>query len=534
MSESVAVVDSTSGGKIRCTVRKSAVGTPISGGLFTVTAGQDSMLCQAGAVETTNQAHEDESLRPMIAHMGEVPYYSGKADNERVTLSIVANYRHDSECIGPNRANPPSGSPVVQVNGLELWERERTYKAVVGQATSGTANVSLANRSFGNLPKDGDNGARGEAIHEAFFGQNGSAKTITALQRLALRLSQHPSMGAVLLDIKGDLQGHKFEGLGGHTFDFHGLLRAAGREVTVIPLDSVSIDGVGYFRAKMQSWLKARLSLHGEKAETVSRRVCDSLVPDGDSAVTFNDGFAARVVQALIDIVPQCYAKGGDDRVQSVRIDPERYVEIIKRDFCRMVHGDGKKSVTEVVRQAFQGGQIIALDIKAGEDTPAILTEVVERIRATAKHHWKQQSRLANMAVYIDEAHRWIAEGDDSQLASSIKTGLRETRAYGVAWCIVSQSMAALSKDVLKECRTKYFGRSLGIGADRRHLEDCLGRDALQQYEMLSSTGRYFFMAVGDDVNIGAGNGVVDFFTLEGDTTAKLIELNPHIFGGAK
>jgi hypothetical protein len=470
----------------------------------------------------------------MIAHMGEVPYYSGKADNERVTLTIVANYRHDSECIGPNRANPPSGSPVVPVNGLELWERERTYKAVVGQATSGTANVSLVNRSFGNLPKDGDNGARGEAIHEAFFGQNGAAKTITALQRLALRLSQHPSMGAVLLDIKGDLQGHKFEGLGGHTFDFHGLLRAAGREVTVIPLDSVSVDGVGYFRAKMQSWLKARLSLHGEKAETVSRRVCDSLVPDGDSAVTFNDGFAARVVQALIDIVPQCYAKGGDDKVQAVRSDPERYVEIIKRDFCRMVHGAGKKSVTEVVRQAFQGGQIIALDIKAGEDTPAILTEVVERIRATAKHQWKQQSRLANMAVYIDEAHRWIAEGDDSQLASSIKTGLRETRAYGVAWCIVSQSMAALSKDVLKECRTKYFGRSLGIGADRRHLEDCLGRDALQQYEMLSSTGRYFFMAVGDDVNIGAGNGVVDFFTLEGDTTAKLIELNPHIFGGAK
>jgi hypothetical protein len=471
----------------------------------------------------------------MIAHMGEVPYYSGKADNERVTLSIIANYRHDMGCIGPNRANPRSGSPVAPVSGLELWERERQFKAVIGQATSGSANVSLVNRSFGNLLKKGDDGARGEAIHEAFFGQNGSGKTITAIQRLALRLAQHPSMGAVLLDIKGDLQGHKFEGLGGHAFDFHGLLHAAGREVVVIPLDSVCIDGVGYFRAKMQAWLIERLNLKSDKAETASRLMCDSLVPEERTTVTFDDAFAARVVQQVIAIVPQCYATGGAQKVQAVVADQEKYVGMIRRDFRRMMaNGDGKKSVTEVVRQAFSGGQIIALDIKAAGDTAAILTEVVGRIRATAKSQWKQQNRLANMAVYIDEAHRWIAEGDDSELAVSIKTGLRETRAYGVAWCIVSQSMAALSKDVLKECRTKYFGRGLGIGADRRHLEDCLGRDALQQYEMLLSTGRYFFMAVGDDVNIGSGNGVVDFFALDGDTTAKLIELNSHIFKGAK
>jgi DNA helicase HerA-like ATPase len=92
-----------------------------------------------------------------------------------------------------------------------------------------------------------------------------------------------------------------------------------------------------------------------------------------------------------------------------------------------------------------------------------------------------------------------VPEGgdDDEGLAEVIQDGFRITRKYGVGWYIVAQSPAGLSNKVIRECRTRFFGRNLGIGADHRHLETALGKDGAEAYQQLAIQGGYFWVCAG-------------------------------------
>ena len=535
-NQPIAAVDKTEGHVITCTVRKDYVGTTISGCLVQVEAGGDVTLLQAGSVTTTNNAHEDPQLRHLVADRGHVPHHSETGDIERVELHQLANYRKDTDQIGPARRNPSSGAPVHHVSDLTPWERETEYKAILGLTTGGRGvPVSVVNRNFGRQSKDegNDNGGLNEALHEAWFGQNGSAKTIGAVSRFCLRLAQNPDMGAILIDVKGDLQDdEKFKGRGGFEFRPHEFLNDAGREVVVVPLAEIAIESGRFLMDVLAGWLKQVISTTADKASSIVSRALDRLDIDdtGESLVRVNDGMISDIVSTLISILPTQFSakSAGQEKADILASKPEKHAKDLAKKLQVML---GSKPINGIVDMAFNEHRIVVIDVNIGSQRKDVLAEIVNSIKNRAKHYYKTRSMLANVSVYLDEGHNWIPEGESDRLSNGIATCLRETRAYGVGWIIVSQSMADISKDVLKQSHTIYFGRNLGVGADRKHLETALGKH-IGQYDMLSASGRFFFMAKGRDVNIGGDNAVLDFFTFDGDLNEQLKKHNPHIFGG--
>lgn len=77
----------------------------------------------------------------------------------------------------------------------------------------------------------------------------------------------------------------------------------------------------------------------------------------------------------------------------------------------------------------------------------------------------------------------------------------------------------------------KWFGGGLGVGADSNHLETFLGKAGIRDYQELQrQPDRYFWVGIGQDMNLGYDETYVAVSPFSGDATRALIEANPHIW----
>jgi hypothetical protein len=61
---------------------------------------------------------------------------------------------------------------------------------------------------------------------------------------------------------------------------------------------------------------------------------------------------------------------------------------------------------------------------------------------------------------------------------------VRTTRKYGLGWMFISQSLASLDYEILRQIRLYFFGYGLSWGGDRRVLEELVGRGShIQLYQ---------------------------------------------------
>jgi hypothetical protein len=160
------------------------------------------------------------------------------------------------------------------------------------------------------------------------------------------------------------------------------------------------------------------------------------------------------------------------------------------------------------------------------------MQEIFEKTTREAEKAFHTNGNMVNAMVILDEGPRWVPQDRKKQddVSDVIVDAFNTTRKYGLGWTIISQRVTAISKDVLAQCHTIWYGKGLGVGADADHIKRELSEEGYEQYQAMQLLGGYPWIGIGDTINLGVGNHYVALSPFGGDANQKLIDANPHIW----
>lgn len=531
----LASVDSVTGTTVQCTLAMEARGTPMRGKYVVMRAGGDFLLGRIVSVDLTNQVHDDPTFAAYIMMNGAVPHWSSEVDIEKSEIEIIRVVEEATSTSIPMRRNPSSGTPVVAASPeqFQAFRNEQQHILKIGQIpNSDGLEATIINRHHGDF----ESGGYGEARHCCLLGQNGSGKTVMATMLLAGKLAAHPQMGLLMPDTAGDLSNPDRHDRGDFHWNYVDVLKHAGVAIEIIDIDDIRLSSPRLLAALLRRCLTDQISMASEKAATLAERIVDGLC---DDEVKLTDLTSDAVAAAIVDRIELVYAKASRaEKLEDARdlvSNPARRrrfdaaIENIRRYF------DGRVELAALIDGVLSRGRKVVIKMEGlNEQAQAlVMREVMTKITRRAQWLFKaRQGQLANAIVVLDEAARWVPEGadDNDGISEIIRRSSRETRKYGLGWWFIAQSPATISKTVLKEAHTKWFGRGLGIGADRSHLDNILGKSGVEEYERLMMQGGYFWLGIGLDNNIGTEGTYFAVHPFGGNATRGLIDANRRIF----
>jgi hypothetical protein len=537
----VATVDAVTGHTITATLSIEARRTAVKGAFVTLKCGDDTLLGRVVSVDLTNMIHSNPTFGPYIMQHGSVPMWSGDVDIERAQVELIRAVDADGRFVAMRR-NPPSGTSIESAteNQLELFYNERDHLLTLGTIPNSEGlPAAIINRNFGPY----EQGGYGEARHSAFFGQNGSGKTVLATMEISGRLAANPGMGLFMPDTAGDLSHPESHSRGDFRWDYIKVLEAGGITVERMSIRDIRLTAVETLRAKLVPLFKSHLATTDEKASELARRVVDTIITG--QRVTLKELTADRVLDAVIACVARLYSGQNGRQKESAAVeirDTPRSRRRFDNDVAQIAAlFDGREEISHLIHGVLEGGRKVIVDAHTGislADQEFVMREVMTQLgRQAARAFRERGNNSCNALVVLDEGQRWIPQDagrDDDSIGRLIQGHLRETRKYGLGWMIVAQSPTGIHNEVLRQAHTTYFGRGLGIGADQKHLEQNLGADGYEAYKQLEMQGGYFWVATGHDNNIGTESSYFSFHPFGGDATAAFIAANPGIFAGTK
>lgn len=541
----VATVNGACGNKINATVSLDARGTPIVGSFVTIQSGTDVILGRIVEVELKNPIHDDDLFAPLIMQKGRLPFWSGDVDIERAKVEILGVMDVGTMTRIPLRANAASGTEIFPADraAIDLFSIEKQHFLVLGTIpNSGGLPQRLINRHCGeHSDKNGrDLGGHGEAQHIGIFGQNGSGKTVLLTMLIAGRLAAHPQMGLLMPDTSGDLADPARHSRGPFRWNYAEVLRAANVEIERIPIEDIRLTATSTLKEKLKPLLVQRINMHPNNAERLADMIVDALFGTDDVNPTILT--TDNVLQQAFENIAHCYSGTAQKKQKTEEIEALRSTNrraIFDRDLAELrAFFDGRYEIRNLVRDVLENGRKIVLDMHSisHKDHRFVMSELIKRLVNHSVKMFRSENRTSNAIVVLDEGQRWVPEGkDDSEgLSDVIQDGFRTTRKYGIGWFIVAQSPAGLSNRVIRECRTWFFGRNLGIGADQKHLESILGQDGAAAYQQLAIQGDYFWVCAGQDNNLATGSTYFSLHPFGGNATQAFIEANQHIFAAPR
>lgn len=204
----------------------------------------------------------------------------------------------------------------------------------------------------------------------------------------------------------------------------------------------------------------------------------------------------------------------------------DRYQNRVRQFFV------GPQTLTQINYEVLNNGgrYLLKLDSLSPSDQEFVMYELFRNLRYQTEAAYKRKKSNVNAEIVLDEAPRWVAQGSTDRIANMLKDAVKITRAYGLSWTFIGQRIANLDKDIFSQMHTKWFGRGLGTGVDRTHMETELGKSGLDTYDTLNYQGGYFWLGVGDEVNLGVGTAHISIMSYGHNATDQLISMNRHIW----
>ena len=112
-----------------------------------------------------------------------------------------------------------------------------------------------------------------------------------------------------------------------------------------------------------------------------------------------------------------------------------------------------------------------------------IINQILSDLERAAEGAYQGNQSLNTMVV-IDEAHRLApgreADVDDDyarRIRARLADSARTTRKYGLGWMFISQSLASMSTDIIRQTRIQFFGHGLSMGSELSSLNELVGGD---------------------------------------------------------
>ena len=467
-------------------------------------------------IETTNQWHENTSMRGVIASHGRLLGLSGRADVKGATVSIQAVYTRDQDGYRPAQAtlsmSPTTGEDVLRVNDEFLSEITRMQQEEVFYM--GDIYRMVGTRLPLN-PSD-FSGTRG-AFHAGVFGPSGVGKSVFTTYYIAGQM-RHPGLGILVIDPQG-----QWATSNGFTFDLHDVARTLGRTVMVKSLASeVRLPQDKNLFIELLSKTKffgaGGLNIRSGQAQEAAKSVVEdalakttswSDLPDSELLIALLDalekateagdiykdlkwdkttddwkpegagwkllcllrealaGNSSRHDGLLRTVAPVAalFGKYTPDG-RATRIKMERLLHLALDHETPRPYIILNMSAAEPADDAEDDALSLARALNSDAIRARILRTLFDRLERIAGAEYRKGEELLNTLIVFDEAWRYAPKSSSDEeiraLSSKLAEYARETRKYGVGWMYVLQSPSELHPTVWDQLKSGF--RAFGFG----------------------------------------------------------------------
>ncbi|MBE7474620.1 MAG: hypothetical protein DPW11_04750 [bacterium] len=198
------------------------------------------VVCQLFGMQGSNRWHEDPIMKAVIKKQGALQFLSGDSDTKFATLKTMGVFSLGDKVARTMLNTPPSSGTNVYVadasviEGLVKSDKGVFYPGVI-YASETPAPTYL--RHFGPV----DKGGNGEAMLIGTFGQSGYGKSVISATLIA-GFAVNREIGLFIIDPAGEFAGDKFGRDSNLNFQFHRLLRLAGRQPIVKKVKEVALE----------------------------------------------------------------------------------------------------------------------------------------------------------------------------------------------------------------------------------------------------------------------------------------------------
>ena len=466
-------------------------------------------LGQVAEVRLRNRMLEDHTILTLARSRGSVDHVSDHQDTHEGDLRVSAAYQQTSN--GYRESNmgtvPPTGTDIKKADNDivdEIIREHRDNVFYLGTAYQSELDLPMWFRQFNSAP-----GQLAEAHHIGIFGRSGSGKS-TLAKLILLAYATHPEMGILIVDPQGEFA-KSFSGVPeGFAIDMKRRLRELNRQFVDINVSNIVLNRWELVEemlaesTRLMREMGIRTSEYREIAATIIREALER-----DSNTNLTNLNQREAYDAAINAVRNAAANQSlygtstpNNRVITA-IDTANHDNLHEAHWQPLLNlfnrnRSGAFLTDQVIRDLLTVGQssrpIVNINLAPStQDTSGvqwndrikniIINQVLGELERAAEDAYQDNQSLNTMVV-IDEAHRLAPnrmadDADDyaKRIRARLADSARTTRKYGLGWMFISQSLASVSVDIIRQTRIQFFGQGLSMGSELASLNDLVGGD---------------------------------------------------------
>jgi len=507
---------------------------------------------QIASVARVNPYLERHSVRKITSIRGEANPLTAKHDVQTVELIIGSVYENDKGDIKPTVIGtvPPTGTRVYSLNQEvvdELTEKYSNEITYVGKMYNTNILLPTLFRHFGKGPR-----GLGEAYHIGIFGKTGSGKSYLA-RMIMLAYAQHPEMSLLIIDPMGEYA-REAQKAG----PMIKVLKELDKPLKIFGISNISLaESESLRRILMRTRFFNELGIPSEEYQLNAAFLVKQFFEAHRTGVTTLHGVVPLNNPAALDQLLNYIRLN----VQRIYVSPEPRNRVLDRIANNrnvleriwnsviplFVLEQGKIRLEDLINEICTSPSFCIIDLSEpssgnyfwnDEVMAIVLCEILAGLKETGNQFYRSD-RLLNLLIMTDEAHRFVPREKPAieeffLLKKAFIDGIRETRKYGLGWFFVSQSIASLDFEILRQLRLYFFGYGLAWGGELRALVDLVGRgghlDLFQSFTdpqtSLSGEKTYSFMAYGPVSPLSASGAplfldALNYFKEFGNTLLK-------------
>ena len=495
-------------------------------------------LGQITEVNLHNRMLEDHAMLTLARRRGHVDHVSEDQDTHDGEMQISAVYRQNSNGFQESSMGtvPPTGTDIkLASNDLvnEIIKDHANNVFYLGTSYQSQLDLPLWFRQFNGAP-----GQLAEAHHIGIFGRSGSGKS-TLAKLILLAYATHPEMGILIIDPQGEFA----KSITGQPENFDIGMRDRLLELNR-QIINIDVNNIVLGRWELVEELLAESALLTELGITTpgpmnpKESAASSIVAALRSAnIVLSNLHQRQSFDTALDAIRtsvqqrRLYSGPGPNERITERINSSNLNDLY-RDFWQPLlnlfnsNRAGALSTDNVIRQLLSLGQtgrpIVNISLVGTNQTASgvqwndrirniTINQILSELERAAESAY-QGSQSLNTLVVIEEAHRLAPNftPDDNysaRIRARLADSARTTRKYGLGWMFISQTLASVFTDIVRQTRIQFFGQGLAMGSELQSLRELVGGDSnnIRLYQSFkdpesafsAASREYSFMAAG-------------------------------------
>lgn len=497
-------------------------------------------LGQITEVRLQNRMLEDPAMLTLARRRGQVDHVSEDQDTHDGQLRVSAVYREIPAGFQESSMGtvPPTGTDIKKATNEVVNEIIRTHSDNVfylGTAYQSELDLPMWFRQFNGGP-----GQLAEAHHIGIFGRSGSGKS-TLAKLILLAYATHPEMGILIIDPQGEFA----KGLTGQPEQFQlniaQRFQELGREIVNIDVSNIVLSSWDLMEELLTGsrFINNSIGIHpignpnapSEAASRIRRALQEKkiVLTSLHTREAFDNAW-----RAVFDALKRKQIYTGEttiNRVASTMESADRDA-IYSEDWRPMMNlfntgRSNARATSNIIRSMLSNSSgirpIVNINLAASNSNSdaiqwddrihnIVVNQLLSEINRYAEEAYQDNVSL-NTLVVIDEAHRLAPAQipSDDKYAERIRARLadsaRTTRKYGLGWMFISQSLASVSTDIIRQTRIQFFGHGLSMGSELTSLRELVGgaRENISLYQSFKdpesafsyASREYSFMVAG-------------------------------------